>query len=440
MPPKQFSSKGLRVPSSRLSRIARFGTMATGIAGGMLLDGALQIASGKRPSLGDLLLTPANAMKVTLQLGQMRGAAMKLGQLLSMDSGDFLPPELADILGRLRADAQHMPQRQLEQVLVNHWGKNWQKQFTAFDLKPIAAASIGQVHRAVTKDGREVAVKIQYPGVRDSVDSDVNNVATLLRLTNLLPATLDIAPVLEKAKSQLHEEADYAREGKYLKRFATLLAKDSDFAVPIFYPKLSGNDVLVMSYVDGMPIETLISEPQEERDRIMALLVELVLRELFEFGLMQTDPNFANYRYCKAQQKVALLDFGATLTLPKSIVQHYRVLLKMGLDGDQTGAFKAAQDIGFFNAGTAEKHRDVIEQMLALAIEMLAAPGPFDFGDTAFVSDFRDLGMDIAADRRNWHVPPVDTLFVQRKLGGMFLLASRLKARIDVRSMLQRFI
>jgi predicted unusual protein kinase regulating ubiquinone biosynthesis (AarF/ABC1/UbiB family) len=440
MPPNKFTSKGLPVPSGRLSRIARFGSMATGIAGGMLLDGALQLASGKRPSISDLLLTPANALKVTLQLGQMRGAAMKLGQLMSMDSGDFLPPELSDILARLRGDAQHMPQRQLEQVLTKHWGVNWRQRFDRFDLSPIAAASIGQVHRALTPDGQDVAIKVQYPGVRDSIDSDVNNVATLLRLSNLLPATLDIAPVLAEAKRQLHEEADYAREGKYLKRFAGLLADKPDYAVPLFNPKLSGKDVLVMSYIDGVAIETLTSAPQAERNRVITLMIDLVLRELFEFRLMQTDPNFANYRYSKAKKQIILLDFGATRELPAAIVKQYRTLLKKALAGDQNGVFKAALDIGFLNQRTADKHGEVIQHMLAMGIEMLAAPGPFDFGDTAFVGAMREQGMAIAADRRNWHIPPVDTLFVQRKLGGVFLLASRLKAQVDVRAVLERYV
>ncbi len=436
----KFTSKGLRVPSGRLSRLARFGSMATGIAGGMLLDGALQLASGKRPSMSDLLMTPANALKVTLQLGQMRGAAMKLGQLMSMDSGDFLPAELSDILARLRADAQHMPERQLTAQLITHLGKDWRDQFTSFDMRPVAAASIGQVHRGTTKDGRDVAIKIQYPGVRRSIDSDVDNVATLLRLSNLLPRTLDIAPVLAEAKRQLHEEADYAREGKYLKRFGTLLAAAPDYIVPIFHADLSGKDVLVMSYVEGIAIEALATASQADRDNAAALMIDLVLRELFEFGLMQTDPNFANYRYDPATKRIVLLDFGATRALPKTIQKQYRGLLKKALTGDADSLFKAALDIGFFNAHTAKKHKAIIIDMLRVAQEMLRADGPFDFGNNALVGQMRDQGMDIAADRANWHIPPVDTLFVQRKLGGMYLLASRLKAKVDVRTILERYV
>ena len=436
----KFSSKGVSVPSGRLSRFARFGSMATGIAGGMLLDGAMQLVSGKRPSISDLLMTPANALKVTLQLGQMRGAAMKLGQLMSMDAGELLPPELSDILARLRADAQHMPEQQLTAQLIKHWGKDWRDQFDRFDMRPLAAASIGQVHRAITNDGRDIAVKIQYPGVRRSIDSDVDNVATLLRLSNLLPRSIDIAPVLAEAKRQLHEEADYAREGKYLTKFGALLANAPDYVVPKFHADLSGKDVLAMSYVEGTAIEALAAASQAERDHAATLMIDLVLRELFEFGLMQTDPNFANYRYDAATQRIILLDFGATRALSKTIQKQYRGLLKKALAGDADGVFQAAVDIGFLNAHTAKRHKALISDMLSTALAMLQNDGPFDFGNTAFVGQMRDQGMEIAADRANWHIPPVDTLFVQRKLGGVYLLASRLKAKANVREILERHV
>ena len=436
----KFASKGLRVPSGRLSRITRFGNMATGIAGSMLLDGAKQLVSGHKPSVSELLMTPANALRVTLQLGQMRGAAMKLGQLVSMDTGEFLPSELTDIFARLRADAQHMPPGQLSMVLTRHWGKDWRRQFIRFDDKPIAAASIGQVHRALTRDNQDVAIKVQYPGVRRSIDSDVDNVATLLRLSTVLPKTLDITTLLTEAKRQLHEEADYACEGDYLQRFGDLLADDARYAVPAFYAPLSGKNVLAMSFIESVPIESMITAPQAERDRIMTLLIELVLRELFEFRLMQTDPNFANYRYDEKSRQVVLLDFGATRALPETVVTQYRTLLNKGLEGDQQGVLAAVLDIGFMNGQTVQQNKYEIDKLIGTAIAMIQLPGPFDFSRTDFVTDIRDEGMTIAADRRNWHIPPSDTLFVQRKLGGIFLLASRLRARVDVNGMLKRYL
>lgn len=171
-----------------LSRISQFGSMAARISGGALVEGMNQIAQGKRPTARDVLLTPANARIVTKQLAQLRGAAMKMGQLLSMDAGDFLPPELADILAQLSAEARHMPDIQLRAVLNQNWGKGWESRFHSFDFTPMAAASIGQVHRATTCADEDLAIKVQYPSVRRSIYSDVDNVATLLRVSGLLPA------------------------------------------------------------------------------------------------------------------------------------------------------------------------------------------------------------------------------------------------------------
>ena len=221
-----------KVPSARLSRLATFGQLAGGIAGGMLAEGARRLAAGERPQLSDLLLTPGNAMRLTEQLSKLRGAAMKLGQMISLDAGDLLPAELTAIMARLRDSAHYMPPSQLNQVLMAEWGKDWRKRFARFEATPIAAASIGQVHRAQLHDGRLIAIKVQYPGVAASIDADVDNVATLLRLSGLLPGTLDIAPLLDEAKRQLREEADYIREAEQMRRYGALLADNPAFIVP----------------------------------------------------------------------------------------------------------------------------------------------------------------------------------------------------------------
>ena len=191
--------KAKAIPSGRLSRLAVFGRMATGVAGNVVTEGARRLADGQRPRMSELLLTPKNVTRVTDQLSQLRGAAMKLGQMISLDAGEFLPPELSDIMGRLRNNAHRMPPPQLQKVLADQWGANWRTRFKRFGAGPIAAASIGQVHRATTHDGRDLAIKVQYPGVRDSIDADIDNVATLLRISGLLPKEIDLAPLLAEA-------------------------------------------------------------------------------------------------------------------------------------------------------------------------------------------------------------------------------------------------
>ncbi len=440
MSDQKFSGKGAAVPSGRFSRFARFGGLATGVAGGMLVNGARQIAQGKRPSISELLLTPANAIKVTNQLSQLRGAAMKIGQLMSMDAGEMLPPELSDILGTLRAEAQHMPRGQLHAVLNRNWGKGWEGRFEHFGFAPIAAASIGQVHRATTKDGRDLAIKVQYPGVRQSIDSDVNNVASLMKLSGLVPDTIDVGPMLVEAKRQLHQEADYAQEAQYLARFGVLLEGLPNFAVPALHSDFTTDSVLAMSYIESVPIETLVSAGQAERDRVVSLLIDLLLRELFNYGLMQTDPNFANYRYNAATGQLVLLDFGATRDIPPEASARYRRLMKAGLEGDHAVARETMIAIGYFDENTQAKHQNAVMTMFELAMDPLRAGGAFNFGDNSVMTALRDHGMAVAKERDFWHIPPIETLFLQRKFGGMYLLASKLKARVAVRELMESYL
>ncbi|WP_066548130.1 MULTISPECIES: ABC1 kinase family protein [unclassified Sphingomonas] len=431
---------GTAVPTGRFARLARFGGLASGVAGGMLVDGARQFAAGKRPNVGDLLLTPANAMRVTAQLAQLRGAAMKMGQLLSMDAGELLPRELTDILARLRADADHMPPGQLNTVLGQAWGRDWRRQFAEFGQRPIAAASIGQVHRARTRDGRDLAIKIQYPGVARSIDSDVDNVTALLRVSGLVPKQIDVAPLLAEAKRQLHDEADYAREGAYLARFKTLLADRPEFVVPDSHADLTRPTILAMDFVTGVPVESLVDAPQAERDRVVTLLLELVLRELFEFGLMQTDPNFANYLYDPATKRIALLDFGAAREIAPETAAGYARLLNAALDGDLDRAREVAAAAGFINVDAPRWRQEKVIAMLDRGLAPLRGDAMFDFGARDMLAEMRAEGVELAADRSQWFLPPVDTLFIQRKIGGMYLLATRLRARVNVRTLFERYL
>ena len=425
------------VPQGRLSRLGQFGRLAGGVAGGMIAEGARRLADGERPSMRNMMLTPGNVARLTDRLSHLRGAAMKLGQMISLDAGDLLPPELSEIMARLRDNAHRMPPQQLQKVLAKQWGPDWRKRFRRFGTSPIAAASIGQVHRATALDGRDLAIKVQYPGVRESIDADVDNVATLLRLSNLLPDGLDIAPLLAEAKKQLREEADYVREGGYLTLFGTLLADAPDYVIPVLDEEFTTDQVLAMSFVEGKAIETLVGAPQQTRDAAMHLLFKLVMREIFEFGIIQSDPNFANYRFQPGTGKLVLLDFGAARKIDPAIANGYKKLIVAALAGDRDTVREEATAAGFIGPAAISRHRDRIDAMVDVIIGELNRPGKFDFGDRGFVVPLRDHGMDVASDKAAWHIPPTDLLFVQRKISGMALLAARLEARIDIRALVE---
>ena len=436
-PVKKQAMTSSAVPGGRWSRLTQLGTLAGGVAGGMLAEGARQLAQGKRPRIGDLLLTPSNARRVAERLAELRGAAMKVGQLLSMDSGDMLPAEIGVILARLRADARAMPMSQLVAVLDGNWGQGWDRHFKRFSFTPIAAASIGQVHLAETTDGRHLAIKVQYPGVRESIDSDVDNVAALLRISGLLPQGLDIGPLLQEAKYQLHAEADYLREGAYLHRYRCLLADSADFLLPELHAELTTENVLAMSCVGGVPVDRLLHSPQAERDRIAELLIALLFREIFEFQLVQTDPNFANYHYDTTARRLILLDFGATRPYPNAIVEAYRRLMAGAVSGDRPAMGAAAAAIGFFRVGIDDRQREAVLDIFALACEPMRHAGAYDFGASDLAARIRDAGVALSRQRDFLHTPPADAVFLHRKLGGLYLLAARLKARVNVQNLAQ---
>ena len=428
------------VPSGRLSRLAGFGGLAAGVAGSVIGEGAKRLAAGERPTFNDLILTPGNAQRLTDRLSHLRGAAMKMGQMLSMDASEVLPPELAQILASLRDKANFMPTRQLDGVLKSEWGPDWRKQFKWFNPRPIAAASIGQVHKALTREGELLAIKVQYPGVAESIDSDVDNVATLLRLSGLLPDELDIEPLLKAAKEQLKEEADYIREGEQMRLYAERLAHDQTFAVPQLHTNLTTKRVLAMSFEEGGPIEDLANEPQALRDATFEKLVRLVTRELFEFGVMQTDPNFANFRYRKADGKIVLLDFGASRDVAPQVMQAYRKLLEAGLEGDPALIQQEALNAGFINQAVIDRQGETLGRMIAIIAEEMSRDAPFNFGNREFVPVLRDEGMAIARDKGSWHIPPAETLFVQRKVSGTAMLGARLGAVINLRSIVEEML
>lgn len=426
-------SRQRAVPAGRIARFGTFGRLVGGVAGGMVAEGARRLASGEGLNPRDLILTPGNVQRMTDRLSHLRGAAMKMGQMISLDAGDFLPEELSKILATLRDQANFMPTKQLDQVLKTEWGPDWRKQFRWFNPRPIAAASIGQVHKALTRDGEELAIKVQYPGVAKSIDSDVDNVMTLLKVAGFAPPELEMDKLMAAAKQQLHEEADYQREGAQMAMYRAQLSGTPGFVVPRLHEGLTRGSILAMSFEEGVSIEELGIEPPERRDAVFARLIRLVARELFDFGVMQTDPNFANFRYRRETGEIVLLDFGACRPVDPAVADGYRKMLLAGLQGNAQDVLKATIEAGFMMPIVAEKHPERVNRMIDIVIGEMRADAPFDFGDRAFIPLLREEGWAIAQDKDMWAFPPIETLFVQRKVSGTALLGARLKAKVNIR-------
>ncbi len=428
------------IPRTRLGRLGRVAKMAGGVAVGMIGEGAKQLSQGNRPKMSDLVLTPANARKVAKQLATMRGAAMKVGQLLSMETSDFLPPELAEILAQLRNKAFVMPRAQLEATLEQAYGEDWHSKFSAFNYEPLAAASIGQVHRATTLDGDEIVLKIQYPGVADSIDSDVDNIATLFRVTKLLPKHMDITDLLKDAKLQLHEEADYLQEAEYLSAFQDALGDSDAYVIPKLYAGLSTQRVLAMEYLEGEAIESLSVLDPSVVDTLMHALFELTFKELFELQLMQTDANFANYLFQHETHTVALLDFGASRRFSKRFAIDYKRLLRAVANHDDQAIVLAADRLGYKASEASVEYQRFLVEVFNIALEPTAKPGLYDFSASQLSDRLSDLSQQGYSFKEFWQTPPTDILYLHRKIGGMFMLATRLGARVNTHAIIAPYL
>ncbi len=427
------------VPSSRLSRLTSLGSLVSKVAGNILVDGAKQWSKGKPTTVKDLLVQPKNIENLADKLSELRGAAMKVGQILSMDAGDLLPPALSQLLDKLRSNAMAMPHKQLIQVLEAELGKEWLNDFGYFDLKPFASASIGQVHIAHKDNGKKLAVKVQYKGVAKAISSDVDNVALLLELSGLLPKHINIDPLLEEAKAQLLMEANYTQEAAFINDYRHLFI-DEKFVLPEVDNDLSTQSILVMNFIEGVPIDQVEALDQAVRNKVVESLIELFFEELFSFKLMQTDPNFANYLFQIDTGKIVLLDFGATRKIPSEISMGYLALINSGIKNDENGMINSARDIGFFKDDIDPAYLTQILGLFKLACEPLINDENYDFAESGLAQRIKEKVFLINSQQEQWHTPPIDAVFIHRKLAGLYLLAAKLKANINIHRLFDKYV
>ena len=429
------------MPQTRLGRFASVALAAGELALGGVSEGIRRFAAGERDTgagaTASALLSGENARRLAARLARLRGGAMKLGQMLSLQGDDLLPPEFAQALAILRSQAAPMPLTQLRGVLGREYGKGWEQRFERFDYAPIAAASIGQVHRARTVDGRDLALKIQYPGIARSIRSDVENLASLLRLLKVLPGDIDVGGLTAEAARQLGQEADYLAEAEFLERYATLVADEPRLTLPRVHHDLTTQRILAMDYMEGEPLETLAAPgvAQATRDAIGTLLERLMFRELFEFRTMQTDPNFANYLWQRDTGKVVLLDFGSTIRFEAGFVDDYARITRALIDDDRDAVARHAVTIGYAADDDPSEQIEATTELIMLVCEPLRHAGRYDFAASDLPSRARALGFDLGVRQGLLRTPPPQTMFLHRKLVGSFLMLARIGARVDARAL-----
>jgi len=314
-----------------------------------------------------------------------------------------------------------MPPKQLRQVLDKNWGLGWQKQFKSFDVRPIAAASIGQVHRAKLKTGEDIAIKVQFPNMRRTIDGDVSTLITMVKTLGVAPENLDIDHYASLARDQLIAETDYLQEAYNLRQF------------------VSTTDVLVMSLENGVPLETTRDWPADQQNRIGQDLVDLVLREVFEFNHVQTDPNLANYLIDPDTHQLILLDFGACVRISETSLNVYQTLLNAGVTLDPYLIKQVFLDHNLLPPELNAAEDAFVDQVLNTVTAELGAADQFSLAQSRVLDllDLNDVKLYTALlPHENL---PVDLIFTQRKILGLVLFLRSLGASLPVMQMLKKY-
>ena len=332
-----------------------------------------------------------------------------------------------------------MPASQRDQVLIENLGQDWRYLFSSFDEIPMAAASIGQVHGAVLRDsGTSVAVKVQYPGVASSIDSDLNNLALILSASRFLPRGLFLDKTIANARTELAWECDYVREANAAIRFHDLLADESDtFLVPKIFPTASARQVLTMERMHGLAVTKVRTFNQEQKDWIGTQILRLCLREMAEFRYMQTDPNWTNFLYNYKEEKLELLDFGASREYSSGFIDKYLQVLMAASQGDRETCHDLSIQLGYLTGQESRSMIDAHVKSIFTLAEPFAhhAPETYDFHGQTITDRVRALIPSMLRDRLA--PPPEETYSLHRKLSGAFLLCARLGSRVKCRSMFE---
>ncbi|EAZ63761.1 mitochondrial chaperone [Scheffersomyces stipitis CBS 6054] len=441
--PQGFQMSQSEVPSTRLARIFHYGTLAAGMGLGAAKHGLKQYASGKKDlDMKSLILSPTNIERMAKKFSKMRGAALKVGQMMSFQDSSILPKEIQQILLRVQNSAHYMPPGQLERVMVGDLGVNWRERlFASFEDVPVAAASIGQVHNAVTEDLTPVVVKVQYPGVVDSIDSDLNNLLMLLTASSLLPPGLFLDKTIANARTELKWECDYIREAQSLIRFRDILKDDDVFEVPRVFHNLCGEHVLTMERMRGIEI-VKGNWDQATNDWIATNIMRLCLLEIKKFRFMQTDPNWANFLYNEQTKKIELLDFGASRDFGEDFIDNYVSVLRAACKKDREGVEHFSKKLGYLTGlESPQMVRAHVDSVMVLgeAFSPVDNKGkPFDFNNQTITDRVRgNIGLML---NERLAPPPEETYSLHRKLSGVFLLCARLKATVPCEDLFREII
>jgi predicted unusual protein kinase regulating ubiquinone biosynthesis (AarF/ABC1/UbiB family) len=427
-------------------------------AGGALaMDGAVQKLLRRNPDDGDSEFARREARRFVNELGKLKGTYVKIGQLMALFGEHFLPPVLAEAMRDLGDQTEPLPWASVEPVLRSSLGAR----YAELEIEPeaLAAASLAQVHTATVRaSGERICLKVQYPGLADVIDSDFDAVVRMLMMARWLQAGRDLDDWLESMRRHLHNEIDYQREAELTARMAELVAGVSAgavcYRVPRLHPRYCTDVVLALEYMEGQPVTapSVTALPLERRNALAVGMLELFFYELYDWGCMQTDPNFGNYllglddrRGKRARDTLVLLDFGSILDCSDDFLYHLRNIIDAGLRQDVALLGDSLIGLGCLPENASQEARQLFADFCVHLVEPLRPPaelpaeylnarGQYCWGRSRLMHRAGKRAA-VSATSRHFTPPSREFALIARKLTGVFTFIAVLGAEFNAYEM-----
>lgn len=385
------------------------------------------------------------ALRLVKGLDDLKGAAMKVGQLLSMVDDNILPPGWKDALSKLQSQATAKDWNFVEPILLKEFGNL--DGFSYIDTKAIHAASIGQVHKACLKDGTSVAIKIQYPDLEKSVKSDLQNMKKIVKIANFMPNMDNYDQVFQAVEMLFIQELDFIREKNYYDIYFEKFKHNPNIIVPKTIPYYSTKNVLTTEWIEAESLQqwlnkhsqSMHTDPEliKKRDKLGAILLELVFIEIFHLKHIQSDPNPANFLVTQ-NADLALLDFGATQELNPELIQNYSKLTQAALEKNQPELIKTAKKMGFLNRGDSHEAKESFIKVIDIAIEPFLS-NSYSWKDCHQLKRTHLESLNFMRHTK-FRSPTPEMIFINRRLGGNLLIMEKLGATVFAKDILCRIL
>ena len=427
-----------RLPVSSLAR----STLSTGLLLRLGFNTSQNLFSDiitlKKPDLRSALVSKKNVTATVNTLKNLRGAAMKFGQLMSMDESIILSPDLAAVFAQLRSSGYSMTPSQLKKILNQNWGDGWLRNFKHFEVRPFAAASIGQVHKATLKSGEIVAIKVQFPGVRQSIDNDLSSLKFIMKTSGMLPAKFPLDYYITQCGDLLKRETDYELEAINITRFSEFLRSNDKLNVPKVYNQLSTQETLTMSFFEGRELSSKMAYDKSSINEISLSLLELLLNEIFTFKLVQTDPNLANFLLSEGDNSLCILDFGACCQVSEATHELYKDLLNVALTLDANKIMSFLEDKYFIPKDASSEGTKFFDRIISIAINEISQNEFFDFQQSKVFEIITEEDLNLYFELIPSSLFGSDFIFIQRKIFGLILFFRAIGAKLPLLKILKQ--